>query len=99
MNTNIIQILATTNNEQYNYLKLLEELAELQEVLLKKILKKGGPKEPSDQDVIEEIGDVEIRLTIFKEMWCCHSQVDERIKTKLDAYTDYLNKGLYSGSI
>jgi NTP pyrophosphatase (non-canonical NTP hydrolase) len=99
-NNNIIAALARTNSREYNYLKAAEELNELAEVLLKKVTKKGGVKEPSDKSVIEEIGDVEIRVAILKELFDPTGElVEKRIVDKVIKYEEYLEQGKYIGKI
>lgn len=94
----ITQLLATTNGYQYNLLKTAEELTELSEVLLKKVNKMGGPKEPSDQDIIEEIGDVGIRLMILTYLFD-QKAIEERINFKLKKYEGWINEGKFTGNI
>ena len=90
--------LAKTNSKQYNILKTAEELAELQEVLLKRLTKEGGPKEPTDQSIIEEIGDVKIRLEILSRM-LGQTKVKDRIEFKTRQYKIYIKAGKYCGKI
>lgn len=90
--------LTESNEEEYNYLKAAEELNELSEVLLKKVIKKGGPKEPADNMIIEEIGDVYIRLEILSNMFG-NQAVQDRISDKLNKYRQYIKEGKYKGRI
>jgi len=90
--------LAKTNDYDYNLLKAAEECTELAEVLLKKVTKKGGLKEPSDASVIEEIGDVQIRINILTEMFGRGAVLD-RIVYKMDKYRTYVEQELYTGKI
>lgn len=93
----VIKTLVETNSYKYNLRKSVEELLELAEVLMKKVNKKGGPKEPSDLDVVEEIGDVQIRLDILKELFG-HTAVRHRMTTKLTQLKGYIDEDKYKGS-
>src|SRR6478735_6061720 len=78
----IIDEMAKTNSWNYNLDKTIEELFELGEVLMKSKLKKGSPKEPSAQSIIEEIGDVEIRIRVLRKLFG-EQLVDQRVGEKL----------------
>ena len=93
-----IEKLAGTNSPDYNIIKTCEELAELSEVLLKKLAKRGGPKEPTNDAIIEEIGDVVLRCAILAEVFG-EKKVQDRMAYKLDKYREYLEQGLYKGKI
>lgn len=90
----IVKQIAESNIYSYNLLKAAEECTELAEVLLKKSLKAGTKKEPDNQSIIDEIGDVQIRLDILKEMFG-PDNVNLRIVKKLKKYEEYLQKGEY----
>ena len=86
------------NDKDYNLLKAIEELTELQEVLIKKVIKKGGPKEPSNESIIEEIGDVAIRVTILFKVFG-QEKCEERMLYKLKKFKSYMDEGKYKGRI
>lgn len=94
----IINHLAQKNTYQYNLLKTCEELNELSEILLKKVNKFGGPKEPTDDAIIEEIGDVQLRLLVLFEVFD-DSKIEERVQYKLKKYKEYIEEGKYTGGI
>lgn len=94
----IIDDMIEYNEDDYNLLKAIEELAELQEKLIKKVIKKGGPKEPSNEEVIEEIGDVAIRLVILTKLFG-EDAVCDRMDYKLTKFKGYMNEGKYIGRI
>lgn len=77
------------NSDTYNITKSVEELSELTTILLQKINK---PNRIDDQDIIDEIGDVEIRIQVLKKMFG-PKKVNRRIKKKLKKYADYINTG------
>lgn len=90
--------LVETNSWDYNIRKAIEELLELAEVLMKKLNKKGGTKEPTDQEIIEEVGDVLIRGEILMLMFG-EEPVINRVVEKLTKFQGYLNEGKYIGNI
>jgi len=94
----VIAKLVETNSYEYNLRKSVEELLELAEVIMKKLNKKDGPKEPKDQEIVEEIGDVTIRLHILGFMFG-NNNVNDRVEDKLTKFNDYLKKGKYIGKI
>lgn len=98
MREGLIAKLAKENEYPYNILKACEEMTELQEVLLKRLLKSGTSKNPTEQSIIEEIGDVMIRLDILREMFG-KNEVDKRIADKLSKYYQYTKDGKYNGHI
>lgn len=91
----IIDHLVSKNTYQYNLLKTCEELNELSEILLKKVNKFGGPKEPTDDAIIEEIGDVQLRLLILFGLFD-NDKIDARVAHKLLKYKEYIEEGKYS---
>lgn len=98
-NAGIVKHLVKTNSETYNLLKTVEELTELSEVLMKKVLKTGTDKAPSLNSIVEEIGDVELRLSILKELLNCKEAVKIRVGYKLSKYQEYINNGKFIGKI
>lgn len=86
--------LATHNEALYNEDKVLEELAELAEVILKARTKRNT-EGPSQQDLIDEIGDVQLRLEVYKKMLGIEREVDIRIGKKLNKFADHLNTKRY----
>ena len=92
--TNTVKELSLYNEDNYNYLKACEEFAELSELLLKKVNKRGGPKEPTDESIIEEIGDAVIRLGVLVELFGS-ANIEKRIDFKLSKYIDYMKDKRY----
>jgi len=97
-NTVLLETILTTNSKRYNLEKCVEECLELAEVLMKKVLKEGGPKEPNVSAIIEELGDVQIRIWILSKMFG-EGAVEDRIKYKLGKFTEYLAEDKYVGKI
>lgn len=86
------------NTPSYNYIKLAEELAELQEVIIKRYLKKPENAPPIEK-VIEEAGDVLLRIAILGKMENIYEAVGERMETKADQLQNYINEGKYKGGV
>lgn len=91
----VIEALAVRNEASYNEDKLLEELAELSEAVLKRRTKGNTSSAPTLQDLIDEMGDVYMRLDIYKKMLGLEVEVDIRIGLKLDKYSEYINNEKY----
>ncbi len=90
--------LAKTNDEAYNFDKLMEEMHELAEVILKIRNKKGYKKEPTKQDLIDELGDVKLRLEIAIRM-VGESDVNIRVGKKLGLLADLIQAKQYTNRI
>lgn len=73
--------------EQNGVLKLVEECTELNEVLIKYLTKKEKYK-PSKAKIIEEMGDVLIRMKLLAEFWDIKNEVNERRDNKYKAIKD-----------
>jgi len=86
------------NNTTYNHSKLLEELIELSEVLSKKI-NKTPDKQPSIEKVIEEMGDVFVRLHVLMTQEGLQKEIKERITQKLKSLDKCLVEGRYKGGV
>lgn len=70
--------------KDYVTLKLAEELSELSELLLKLITKPNGANSPERIDrIVEETGDVQVRLNIFVQEFEIIDQVKIRISKKM----------------
>ena len=94
----IIDEMSDSNDYYYNLIKTCEELTELQEVLIKKILKKGSAKEPSDQSIIDEIGDVYIRIQVLANLFG-KENIKTRVFYKLEKFKQYLKDLNYKGKV
>ena len=95
-NAEIIDFLVKTNDPNYQLSKINEECLELGLALTQRLNK--GERGASNDDIIDEIGDLEIRLQIAKKIFG-EKQVNDRIQFKLDKYKEYASKGLYVGTI
>ena len=91
----LIKYLVKNNDYKYNLLKTAEELQELSLVLTQMALKK---EKVNEQEVIDEIGDVKIRLKVIQYFFS-KKKVKERIKFKLDKFRSYIKEGKYKGGI
>jgi hypothetical protein len=94
-NKEIIKHLVDTNDYKYNLLKASEECQELALVLTQLALK---PTKVNTQEVIDEIGDVRIRLKILKHLFN-DNDVKQRIKFKLNKFKEYIKENKYVGGI
>lgn len=88
----VIKLLLSKNSIEFNHTKAIEELNELATVLMQKINKMGGPGEPSNDSVTEEIGHVLIRITILTQMYG-GEHVEESIDKKLTELKEMIDKG------
>lgn len=70
-------------SEQQNVLKVVEECAELQEVLVK-YLTKNKEQRPKMEKIIEEAGDVLFRIQTLCQMYGIEKQVQERVQEKAE---------------
>lgn len=95
-NNTIIQKMVDTNSTEYNVDKTIEELLELAEALMKRKLK--GDKGATQQDVIDEIGDVQIRINVLKKLMGPEA-VENRINAKLSKFKGFYEQGKYIGHI
>jgi len=87
--------LALTNTDLYNTTKLLEELAELSEKLLKNINKHPDYK-PAQKEIIDEMGDVFARLIMYgisKDI--SEKDIEARLVNKANKLRDYIKEGIY----
>lgn len=96
----ILKKLVETNEELYNWQKLAEELFELGEVVMKTITKNGTEKQPPMEKVIEETGDVILRISILTKKLNIEEKVLDRMINKLLSFEDkYISKNKYIGRI
>ena len=72
------------NSKEYTLLKTAEELQELALILIQSVTKDN---EIDDQDIIDEIGDVLIRINILREFFP-EDRIQERIEYKLKNFTN-----------
>ena len=82
MENEIIQKVIKYNSPEKTVLKVLEECAELSEVLLKYLTKTPEFKPPIEK-IIEEMGDVKVRMKILANALGITEKVEEREHLKL----------------
>lgn len=92
--------MALTNEPDYNLLKLAEETAELQEVLIKTYTK-IEEKKPTDEKLVEELGDVIFRIMVFSLQRGEEFQeaLEYRLMDKSAKLLQYFLEGKYKGGI
>lgn len=86
--------LAAYNPPDYILTKTLEEMNELGTLLTQRLNKKGSPKEPTNEQIAEELGDLEIRIKILKHH-IGKDLVKKRVELKSTAYKRYLEEKKY----
>jgi hypothetical protein len=91
MNKKLIQQISERNTREYNLSKASEEMQELGLILTQYLNK---PDKIDEQKIIDEIGDVAIRLNILKNIFP-KEKIKERIKQKLNKYEEYIKSNTY----
>ena len=91
----LVKHLVENNDYKYNLLKTAEELQELALVLTQMALKEEKVKK---QEVIDEIGDVKIRLKVLQHFFS-KRKVKIRIRYKLDKLKSYITNNKYIGKL
>jgi NTP pyrophosphatase (non-canonical NTP hydrolase) len=79
------------NSKEYTLLKTAEELQELALILIQSVTK---DTEIDDQDIIDEIGDVLIRINVLREFFP-EDRIQERIEYKLKKFYQYITENIY----
>ena len=91
----VTQALSKRNSKKYNMKKACEELSELNTVLMQTLNKWNSPdKRPDKQEIIDEIGDVLIRVRILA-LIVGDRAVKRRIIYKLTKYKEYIDENMY----
>lgn len=91
INKKIAKQIASYNDEEYNFLKLAEELSELNEVVIKSVTKSKKSK-PSKAKLVEECGDVLVRIFLLSEMLEFDEELQERIDYKIEQILANINE-------
>jgi NTP pyrophosphatase (non-canonical NTP hydrolase) len=92
----LLNFLASENGKRYNLRKCAEELNELAAVCLKMSNKKGEFL-PDRQEIIDEAGDVLMRVKmVLKSESINPAEIRERIRHKANKYLKLLQDGTYS---
>ncbi len=94
-NKELIKHLVENNDYKYNLLKAAEELQELSLILTQMALKE---EKVSKQAVIDEIGDVKIRLKVLK-FFFDKNRVKERIEFKMNKLKSFVRDNKYIGKL
>ena len=81
----IINTYGTKNQED----KAIEELAELQQAILKH---REYRNYETEKNIIDEIADVHIMLEQLKIIYSCHKEVDERVDYKIERQIKRIKK-------
>lgn len=91
---NIVKKLAKHNDKEYNILKAIEECNELSLALTQHLSKNSV----SNQEIIDEIGDVYVRVGILKEMFD-PERISKRINRKLSSLEKHYKNKKYKNKI
>lgn len=83
----IYDYMAKENDPTYNLTKAAEELQELSLALIQRV-NKGG--KITDKQIIDEIGDVKIRLEVLERVFCKES-IWARVNKKMLQFQHYIN--------
>lgn len=83
--------LLNVNDREYTINKTIEELLELALILKQK---QNKPDLTSDEKIIEEIGDVQIRLKVLKQIYPIEL-IKKRINFKLKKFYKYITTEKY----
>ncbi len=94
-NKELIKYLVENNDYKYNLLKTAEELQELSLVLTQMALKE---EKVDKQEVIDEIGDVIIRLNVLFHLFSL-KKISKRVKFKLNKLKSYIKENKYIGKL
>lgn len=89
----IIQKVFEYNTPEYNAIKLAEELQELSLEIIK-LTTKPTLDDTRIQAIIDELGDVEIRLRIYKKQFD-KDAIENRINLKLGKFKELLESKKY----
>ena len=92
INQEIIKTIHDRNGYFYNLHKASEECQELGLILNQKLLKQDKVE---DEAIIDEIGDVMIRLEILKLMFN-NDKIQKRIDYKLAKFEEYVDHNKYN---
>lgn len=95
----VLDFISARNDPKYNMTKLAEELTELSELILKSVNKKPEHK-PDLSHIIEEIGDVSLRLYVYiSANGISSEQIDERIIEKSNRFLSYIKEKKYNSGV
>lgn len=84
----VLEHMRKKNSPNYNLLKMAEECSELSTAILQRINKPGQVTD--DEEIIDELGDVALRLLHFGN----DERVAARVRHKINRYYDLINKGM-----
>lgn len=87
----LIEYIVKNNDRRFNLLKAAEEMQELSLALIQKMTKED---KYDDNKIIDEIGDVEIRLAILKKIFPLE-KIEKRVDYKLSKYQEYKDSKAY----
>lgn len=103
----IIEYCANSNTPSFNLLKVLEEMAEFQEVATKIETKHpNNPDKPKKEELVKEFGDLIYRGIVYLKQIMPETSLEEieklleaRINKKLSNLEKYKKEGLYKDGL
>lgn len=93
-NKDTISHLYRNNSKRYNLLKAAEELQELALAITQSITKADG----NNDNIIEEIGDVDIRLGVVRKYYS-KAKIKKRIDYKIGKIANHIKSGKYKNKV
>jgi len=90
-NKKLTKKLVNSNNAKYNHNKCAEELLELATLLVQRVNK---PNKVSSKKIIEEIGDVRVRLAVLEKVYG-KKLIQKRINDKSKQILNWFKIGKY----
>lgn len=95
----VIIFISKSNDPKYNLTKAAEELIELADVILKTANKKVEDRPPK-QDIIDEIGDVSLRVLMIRvQLGITDKDIADRRLQKANKYLNYLKEKKFNAGI
>ncbi len=88
----LLEFLLTSNNLEFNTLKVIEEIFETGELLTKSISKVERLK-PTKEQLVEEIGDLLMRLKVLILHMKIDEDVERRMENKFAALHEWMKQG------
>ena len=89
----LYELMHNSNTKDYNRLKAAEECMELALALQQQVLKTSV--KVSDQEIIDEIGDVKIRIKVLEKMYS-RKEIRKRVKLKTNKFISWAMSGKHT---
>ena len=86
----LYEVMFNSNTKDYNSLKAAEECMELALALQQQVLKTSV--KVSDREIIDEIGDVKIRIKVLEKMYS-RKEIRKRVELKTNKFISWAMSG------